>query len=332
MGELPRVALTLGDPAGIGPELVARMLSETAKEADVTIVAGRDELEIAAEDSGIEIKVADQPSGSGSGGGGLPVLRDPGHQPGPPFERRVATEAAGRRALANLDAALELHRAGEIDALCFAPLNKRALHLAGMREPDEHRWFARRLGHTGTVSEFNVLPNLWTARVTSHIALAEVAPRITPATVSAVIELLASAMRASGFAHPRLAVAALNPHAGEGGAFGREEIDAIAPGIALVAQDGFTVSGPYPSDTVFIAARAGRFDGVVTMYHDQGQIAMKLLGFDKGITVSGGLPIPICTSAHGTAFDLVGQRAANPGALTSAFTLACRLASRRAGS
>jgi 4-hydroxythreonine-4-phosphate dehydrogenase len=325
MSELPRVALTLGDPAGIGPELVARLLSASAEapEAEVTIVAGRDELEIAREDSGIEIKVADQP------GTGLPVLHDPGHEAGTTFERRIATEAGGSRALANLDAALELQRAGSIEAVCFAPLNKRALHLAGMRESDEHRWFASRLGHTGTVSEFNVLPSLWTARVTSHIALAEVASRITPSSVSAVIELLASAMRASGFAHPRLAVAALNPHAGEGGSFGREEIDAITPGIALVSQDGFTVSGPYPSDTVFIAARSGRFDGVVTMYHDQGQIAMKLLGFDKGITVSGGLPVPICTSAHGTAFDIVGQRVANPGALTSAFTLAYRLASQR---
>jgi 4-hydroxythreonine-4-phosphate dehydrogenase len=317
----PRVGLTLGDPAGIGPELVARLVADpaTADAAEVVIVAGRDELDIARADSGLELAVAGRP------GTDLPVLADPGHGTGARFVRRQATAEGGRRALANLEAAIALQRDGRIDALCFAPLNKSSLHLAGMREEDELRWFARTLGFGGTTSELNVLEHLWTARVTSHITLKQVSERITPESVAATIVLLADALRHGGFANPRLAVCALNPHAGEGGSFGREEIDAITPGIGLVEQEGFTVSGPYPSDTVFISARAGRFDGVVTMYHDQGQIAMKLMGFDRGVTVQGGLPYPICTPAHGTAFDVVGKHTANMGAMTSAFRLASRL-------
>jgi 4-hydroxythreonine-4-phosphate dehydrogenase len=324
----PRVALTLGEPAGVGPELVARLLADrqSAAAAEIVIVAGRDEIEIARQDSGLEFPVADTP------GTGLPLLVDPGHGTGRTFARRRATAEGGQRALANLEAAVGLQQDGRIDALCFAPLNKTSLHLAGMREKDELRWFARRLGFHGTTSELNILEHLWTARVTSHIALKEVSERITAESVAATIVLLAAALREGGFDNPRLAVCALNPHGGEGGAFGREEIDAISPGIALVEQDGFTVSGPYPCDTVFISAHAGQFDGVVTMYHDQGQIAMKLIGFDRGVTVQGGLPLPICTPAHGTAFDIVGRRTANMGAMTNAFQLACQFgAARSAG-
>jgi 4-hydroxythreonine-4-phosphate dehydrogenase len=128
---------------------------------------------------------------------------------------------------------------------------------------------------------------------------------------------------------PRLAVAALNPHGGEGGLFGREEIDAIAPAIQQARLDGIDAQGPFPADTIFLRARAGTFDAVVSMYHDQGQIAMKLMGFERGVTVQGGLPIPITTPAHGTAFDIAGRGVANPEALRQAFLLACRMAANR---
>ena len=136
-------------------------------------------------------------------------------------------------------------------------------------------------------------------------------------------------MKGAGYARPRIAVAALNPHAGDGGNFGREEIDVIAPAVAQGQKRQIAVEGPFPSDTVFLRARAGHFDAVLTMYHDQGQIAIKLLGFERGVTVLGGLPVPICTPAHGTAYDIAGKGIANVSATVQAFKLACAMGRAR---
>jgi 4-hydroxythreonine-4-phosphate dehydrogenase len=133
-------------------------------------------------------------------------------------------------------------------------------------------------------------------------------------------------MRAAGFTKPRIAVAALNPHAGDGGNFGREEIDVIEPTIRAAAARGLAVEGPFPADTVFLRAKNGQFDAVLTMYHDQGQIAMKLMGFDRGATLIGGFPFPICTPAHGTAYEIAGKGIANSGASEQAFLLAASIA------
>ena len=149
--------------------------------------------------------------------------------------------------------------------------------------------------------------NLATTRVTSHVSLREVADLITEDAVIDAIRLADRTLRASGNPHPKIGVAGLNPHAGDGGIFGREEIDVIAPAVERAKTQQIAVSGPYPSDTVFLRARDGAFDAVVTMYHDQGQIAMKLMGFEQGITIQAGLPIPITTPAHGTAFDIAGK-------------------------
>jgi 4-hydroxythreonine-4-phosphate dehydrogenase len=135
-------------------------------------------------------------------------------------------------------------------------------------------------------------------------------------------------MRSAGFAHPRIAVAGLNPHAGDGGNFGREEIDVIAPVVEAGKQDGICVEGPFPADTVFLRAKNGAFDAVLTMYHDQGQIAMKLMGFDRGVTLLGGFPFPICTPAHGTAYDIAGRGIASVGATRAALLLAADMAMR----
>jgi len=139
--------------------------------------------------------------------------------------------------------------------------------------------------------------------------------------------MITEALRAAGVSRPRIAVCGLNPHNGDGGNYGDEEGRIIAPGVALAAQQGYAADGPFPADTAFVRAlRAqGGYDGVVTMYHDQGQIAMKLLGFEQGVTVHGGLPIPITTPAHGTAYDIVGQGIANPQAMRNAFDLAVRM-------
>lgn len=219
-------------------------------------------------------------------------------------------------------------REGDVDAIVFMPLNKTSLHMAGMEEEDELRWFAKELGHTGPTSELNILDGLWTARVTSHIGIKDVASSVTAETVEAAIQLLDGVLRDFGIAEPRLGVAALNPHAGENGLFGREEIEAIRPGIEAARDAGINVMGPFPSDTIFLAR--DRFDGIVTQYHDQGQIAMKLIGFDGGVTVQGGLPVLISTPAHGTAFDLVGTGKASLTSSQNAFDIAVNVAAERA--
>lgn len=316
----PRLAVVIGDPSGIGPEIVVRALSELKlwERADITLVGGRRELNTAIDiaagaGSAVEAAVLQH----------LPFVEHTEDLPSIPQGEPSA--AAGRYALASLSAAIELARQKKVDGLCFAPLNKTSLHLAGMTQPDELRWFAEKLNVTDPVSELNALETLWTVRVTSHVPHKDVAGLLTPEGVAEAIGVLYDSLRRVGFERPRIAVAGLNPHAGENGNFGSEEIDIIAPGIALAKARGLTAEGPYPADTVFVRAKNGDFDGVVTMYHDQGQIAIKLLGFDRGVTVAGGLPISITTPAHGTAYDLVGSGRANTGAMRRALDVACLL-------
>jgi 4-hydroxythreonine-4-phosphate dehydrogenase len=198
-------------------------------------------------------------------------------------------------------------------------------------------WFAEALGWTGPCVEFNVLEDLWTSRITSHVPLKDVSGLLTIDSVAEGIGLLCRGLQSAGKAKPRLAVCGFNPHNGDGGNFGREEIDVIAPGVKRAAERGWPADGPFPADTIFVRAlkkdAGGPYDGIVTMYHDQGQIAMKLMGFERGVTVQGGLPIPITTPAHGTAYDIAGQGKASVGAMRNAFALAVRMgeARRRAG-
>jgi 4-hydroxythreonine-4-phosphate dehydrogenase len=221
--------------------------------------------------------------------------------------------------------ALDLARKGLIEAVCFTPFNKQALKLAGNPFEDELRFAAELLGWRRPVGEFNILGRLWNARVTSHVPLSQVASLLSVARIVDVLVLTDSTMRRAGFTNPRIAVAGLNPHAGDGGAFGREEIDVIAPAIAAARQQGIEASGPYPADTVYLKARDAMFEAVLSMYHDQGQIAMKLLGFSQGVTLLGGLPVPVTTPAQGTAYDIAGQGLARPDALREAFALAAAL-------
>jgi 4-hydroxythreonine-4-phosphate dehydrogenase len=200
------------------------------------------------------------------------------------------------------------------------------MRMADPSYDDEIRFTAGVLGFKGAATEFNILEGLWNARVTSHIPLAQVAASLSIEGIVEALELTAVALRAAGFAPPRIGVAALNPHAGDGGNFGREEIDIIEPAVRQAKARGLPADGPYPADTVFVRARAGQFDAVLTMYHDQGQIAMKLLGFDRGVTLLGGFPFPICTPAHGTAYDIAGKGVANTGAARAALLLAAKMA------
>ena len=225
---------------------------------------------------------------------------------------------------------MDAAQAGAIDAICFAPLNKHAMKLGGLKHEDELHHFAEYLGVPGYFCEFNTLDGLWTSRISSHVPLRDVPKYIDGGRIRAAATLIYRSLQANGMAEPRVAVAALNPHGGDGGTCGREEIDIIEPAVRALGAHGLPVRGPFPADTIFLKARDGELDAVVTMYHDQGQIAIKLMGFSRGVTVQGGLPIPITTPAHGTAYDIAGQGKADVNATANAFAIACRMGSRHA--
>ena len=327
----PRIALVLGDPTGVGPELVAKLLADPAASgrAEVLLVGSRDEWLRGQEIAGVEVPVTEAASlDEAAWEAGRPALH---HLPvsGGPLRLGEVSAEAGRHCLEALGMGLDLAADGRAGALCFAPLNKAALRAGGNPHGDELHWFAERLGVKGYVGEINVVEDLWTARATSHIALREVAAALTPKAIVDAVVLIDAALRDAGVAEPRIALCCLNPHCSDGGAFGDEEERVIEPAAAAARERVARVLGPYPADTIFMRARDEGFDAIVTMYHDQGQIALKLLGVDGGVTLQGGLPVPITTPAHGTAFDIAGQGRANPGAMRRAFDLACRMAERR---
>jgi 4-hydroxythreonine-4-phosphate dehydrogenase len=332
-GSKPALALAMGDPAGISPELTARLLAldEVRQQARLIVIGDRRVLEqgarVAAVDPDVETIAAGDPLPNRID---RPVFVDLANLAPETVARGVATREGGSFALANYRLALTMGRDARADAVCFTPFNKQAMRLALPSYDDEIGFSSEVVGVDGPASEFNILENIWNARVTSHVRLADVVALITTQRVARALRLTDAAMRAAGFAHPRIAVAGLNPHAGDGGNFGREEIDEIAPAVALARQDGIAADGPYSPDTVFLRARGGDFDAVLTMYHDQGQIAMKLMGFDRGVTLLGGFPFPICTPAHGTAYDIAGRGVANIGATRAAVLLAARMVRARA--
>ena len=323
----PRIAIVPGDPSGIGPELIAKLLNdEGVMDAANIILVG---------DSHLWLQGAEQ--------AGLPVIlntiteTDIANQEGThhiemstiePSDIQIATItiASGRSSLRCLDKALDLAQAGLVDGVLFAPFNKAAMTSAGLNAEDEHIYMARYLGFDGYHSEINVLDDLMTTRVTSHIGLKDVAANINQDGILQAVNLANDTLRLAGKKYPMIAVAALNPHAGDNGKFGREEIDILEPAIAKAQANKINVTGPWPSDTIFLKAKRGEVDAIVTMYHDQGQIAIKLLGFERGVTLAGGLPIPVATPAHGTAFDIAGKNEANVSATRQAFDLLVSMA------
>ncbi len=327
----PIIALAMGDPAGISPELTAKIVALDEAQAAARIVVIGDKRVF---DAGAAIaKVALQVDVIGAhdampGAWPRPVFIDLAHLDPATVQRGVAAKAGGEFALANYRHALQRVASGQAQAVCFTPFNKQAMRLALPTYDDEIGFTADTLGIRTAATEFNILDRLWNARVTSHVPLSKVASMLTIDGIVNALELAAISLRAAGFNPPRIAVAALNPHAGDGGNFGREEIDVIAPAIERARARGTPAEGPYPADTVFVRARSGAFDAVLTMYHDQGQIAMKLMGFDRGVTLLGGFPFPICTPAHGTAYEIAGQGVANLGATRAALLLAVEMAQR----
>jgi 4-hydroxythreonine-4-phosphate dehydrogenase len=332
---LPVLGLMLGDATGIGPEQCARILADhrMADAARLLVVGDARVLEQGMRDAGVGF--AWQPYAAPEevdwNRREIPLIDLANLDPA--LIRRGAVSAeSGRESGETLAHMIGLALERRLDGIVFAPLNKAALHAGGWHFNDEHQMFAHLTRHQGFFGEMNVLDNLWMSRVTSHVSLRTALEQITATRIAAALSLADATMRAAGFATPRIAVAALNPHAGEGGLCGREEIEIIAPAVAEAAQRGIACKGPYPADTVFLKAFGGEFDGVLTMYHDQGQIATKLRGFNRGVTVTGGLETVFTTPAHGTAFDIVGKGIATTGALEQAIRLCSRLAASRRSS
>ena len=331
---LPVVALTLGDPAGIGSELIARLLAkpQVTQLANVVLVGDPWLWERGQHIAGLQTPTVKLQH--------LSEIRDRTDTHMPAFiavdsveERHVTmgqvSAEGGKSVLHVLNMCMDAAKAKQIDAICFAPLNKQAMKMGGLRHEDELHHFAEYLGVQNYFCEFNTLGDLWTSRISSHVPLKSVADYLSVERITQAAELIYHALRANGVNSPKVAIAGFNPHNGDGGTCGREEIDIISPAVrALQARKWPSESpfhGPFPADTIFLKAQTGEYQAVVTMYHDQGQIAIKLLGFSRGVTVQGGLPVPITTPAHGTAYDIAGQGKANVEATWQAFLIACRM-------
>jgi 4-hydroxythreonine-4-phosphate dehydrogenase len=325
----PTLALAMGDPSGISLELTAKLLADKEVMAAATyiVIGDRRALEEGARIAKVRVEVPTWSAGSGKPSSGA-VLLDLGHLDPASLTTGHSSKAGGAFSLTNFRTALRMAAKGEADAVTFTPFNKHAMRLAHPSYVDEIEIITEDLGG-GPGREFNVLANLWNARITSHVSISGVAPLITKDAIVNGLQLTDRCMREAGFAKPRIAVAGLNPHAGDGGNFGREEIDHIEPAVIEAKRLGIVCEGPFPADTVFLRAKRGDFDAVQTMYHDQGQIAMKLMGFESGVTLIGGYKAPVCTPAHGTAYDIAGRGIADLGASKAAVLLAARLAVRR---
>ncbi len=327
--EKPVLALTMGDAAGIGPELVVKVLAQDAVHDQCSpFVVGDPQVMAKAchvVGSPLRVHAIDRLAEARFSPLDVDVLCPDGVQ----IEAGrwgVVDPAMGQAAALCLQRAFELAQNGQVQGVVSAPLNKEAFHLAGYAYMDELAFLA---DLTGSPAPFimGLVDAFATVAVTEHVPFRDIAGLITKERVLRSIAALHEAVRKVQDAAATIAVAALNVHAGEGGLFGREEIDAITPAIREAQARGLTVHGPIPADTVFVRARDGEFNGVVCMYHDQANIARKLLATRRGATLFMGLPVVCATTAHGTAFDKAGQGIAEAGSLAMALRCAIRLAS-----
>ncbi len=344
----PVVAITMGDPAGIGPEIAARAAaSPQVQAAVVPVVIGRlDTLSRAAPEVAGLFTPVEPPAGFAGGAPGGRPCAAPGllaadlpagrvgvvdlGLPRRPLPWGVLDPEAGEAAVQYVFAAIDLALAGLVDAVATAPLNKAAMHAAGYRYPGHTEIFGERTG-ARDVALMLVADNLRVLHVTSHYALRDAIAMLTPARIVTAIRLADQACRLLGVRRPRIGVAGLNPHNGENGLFGDEEGRIIAPAVEVARHEGLDVTGPVAPDIVFYKALGGRsFDVVVAMYHDQGHIPFKLLNFDSGVNITAGLPIIRTSVDHGTAFDIAGRGVANWSSMAEAILVAGRMAATRA--
>ena len=323
------LAITLGDPAGIGPEIVARALVlRPALVPSVLVVGHADSFVRACRDlTGVPaIERVEGPRASGKPG--RVAVWDVGAGVEPPVVGRVSA-LAGRLAADAVVTAATAALQGTVRAVVTAPLHKEALAAAGVSHPGHTEMLQALAADHARVPVTRMpvrmmlsAPGLATVLVSIHVSLRAAIDAVTTGNVLQTLEIAHAHFRRAGVAAPRLAVAGLNPHAGEGGLFGREEIEQIAPAVAAARAAGIDASGPHPPDTVFMRARQGAFDAVIAMYHDQGLIPVKLLGVEHGVNTTLGLPFVRTSPDHGTAFDIAGRGLASADSLLAALDAA----------
>lgn len=314
MTKIPAIYIVLGDACGIGPELVAKSLAhaEDFEGVKALIVGSREVFDLGRRIAGAggDLPTFGDVSEALASGARTVFVDHPDAEIGEITLGENNAEA-GRADLALARYGAELHQRGLVDGLVWGPVNKKSLSMGGSPFEGYKAIVEDALGSTATSVEINTLGYLWTTRVTSHIAIADIPKAITKERILATLGYFDRELRGFGYTDPKIAVSGLNPHNGDGGMFGREEIDVIEPAIETAKRQGINADGPFPADTIFVKAKGGAIPGVVCMYHDQCQIATKLLGFDEGVTYFGGMSLPIATPAHGTAFDIAGKGVAN---------------------
>ncbi len=322
------IALLLGDPSGIGPELISKLLTQTElSNANITVIGEKNILNsgdiISGNNSDLEIVTDfDEINFDKKNKYFLDISKGNNKN----YNLSECSAESGETVLNALNLALELAKEKKIDAINFGPFNKTSLKLGGCKFDDELHHMADKLNVKSFFCEFNVVDNFWTARVTSHIPIKEVSEHIKKDKIMKPIKLINEAMKLNGIENPRVAVQALNPHA----EFGNEEKDEIIPAIEEAKKIGINADGPLPCDTSFITAFKNKnHDCIVGMYHDALQSGLKAFGFDRGVTVQGGLPIPITTPAHGTAFDIAGKNQAKLEPTLNSFKIALRMAENK---
>jgi 4-hydroxythreonine-4-phosphate dehydrogenase len=323
----PLIAVTMGDPAGIGPEIIARAFGEEdfREENRAVVVGDAGLLERAARllDLALRVNVVEEPEDARFEPGTIDVISETELPEDLPFGELDAR--AGDAAFRYVERATGLASGGRVRALATAPLNKEAMHLAGHKYPG-HTEILAELTNTKDYAMMLVTDELKVIHISTHVSLKEAIERARPERELAVIRLAHESLKKLGVENPRVAVAGLNPHAGENGLFGTEDAEQIAPAVAAAVEEGIDATGPHPPDTVMMRARTGAFDIVVVQYHDQGHIPVKLMGFDTGVNVTVGLPFFRTSVDHGTAFDIAGTGKADPASLRAALDLARRLA------
>jgi len=322
------IALLLGDPSGIGPELVSKLLSEDiTNKVNIVVIGEKNILENGNIISGKSIKLNFVESFEQINfENGNKFFLDTSKGKNYKYNLSECSKESGESVLTALNLALELAKENKVQAINFGPFNKTSLILGGNKYSDELHLMAEKLGVKDFFCEFNVIDNFWTARVTSHIPIRDVPEQIKKEKIIQPIKLINEAMKLNGIKNPRVAVQALNPHA----EFGTEEKDEIIPAIEEAKKLGINADGPLPCDTSFITAYKNKnHDCIVGMYHDALQSGLKAFGFDRGVTVQGGLPVPITTPAHGTAFDIAGQNKANLEPTLNSFKIALTMAENK---
>lgn len=328
----PFLAITMGDPAGVGPEVTLKALNDPDVYTWCRPLVIGDQRILHREQqmlglTSIELNPILHAAEGRYQAGTVDMIDLNNADPTDCAWGKIAP-AAGKAAVECVLRGADLALAGEVDAIVTAPLNKEAMQRAGFHWAGHTEMLAE---HTGSGKVTMMLTNreMRVLHVSTHVSLSEAIQRVTHARVLEVIRLSNEGLTALGIAKPRIAVAGLNPHAGEGGLFGREESEIIGPAIGAARAEGLDVSGPLPPDTIFWRMRNGEFDGVVAMYHDQGHIPMKLGGFDEGVNVSIGLPIIRTSVDHGTAFDIAGKGIAGHASMIEALRVAAQMAQAR---